>query len=152
MKKVLLIILSIAAFVGGFIIFYPSRPAEQKTPAANQTSQETSTQNWPSKIDEQGRVSVKITPQVLDGAQWKFEIVFDTHSGSLDDDLLQVVLLVDAKGNTYQPTAWEGAGPGGHHREGILIFNAVIPTPPSVELKIRNVGEVLERSFKWSTE
>lgn len=152
MKKSIITILSVLAFIGGFLIFYQSRPAELKTPVANQASQETSARNWPSKTDDQGPVSIKVTPQALSGAQWKFDIVFDTHSGSLDDDPLQVAVLVDDKGNTYEPTVWEGPGPGDHHREGILVFNAIVPAPPYVELKVRDVGGITERLFKWSLE
>ena len=56
---------------------------------------------------------------------------------------------MDDKGNTYQSTMWEGSGPGGHHREGILVFNEINPTPAYIELKIKNVGGVPERLFKW---
>ena len=105
-----------------------------------------------SKTDEQGQVSVKVTPQALSGTQWKFQIVFDAHSGSLDDDPLQVSVLVDDKGNTNQPTVWDGQGPGGHHREGVLIFNVSNPALSFITLKIRNVGGVPDRSFKWNIE
>ena len=153
MKKFVITILSLAAFLGGFLIFYQSRPVGQNTPAVNQTDQQTNnSQKWETKTDEQLPVTVKATPIEL-GANtqtWKFQIVFDTHSGSLDDDLLQIAVLADDAGREYRPIAWEGAGPGGHHREGVLIFNAISPTPPVAELKIRSVGGVPERSFSWS--
>ncbi len=104
---------------------------------------------WQTKSDEQGPVSIKITPQILSGTQWKFNVVFDTHSVDLSDDPLQIAELVDEQGTTYKPIMWQGAGPGGHHREGILIFSAISPTPTVVELKIKNVGGITERSFKW---
>jgi len=153
MKSRILIILSIVVFLGGFFIFYQNRPAGQNTPSANQMGQQAnSSQKWETKTDDQGQVSIKVTPQALNGSQWKFQIVFDTHSGSLDDDPLLVAVLVDGKGNTYQPTAWEGPGPGGHHREGILVFNDVVLESPYVELKVMEVGGITERLFKWSLE
>lgn len=107
--------------------------------------------NWETQTNEELPVTIKVTPIELGkGAEtWKFEIVLNTHSGSLDDDLLTAAYLMDDKGNTYQPTTWEGPGPGGHHREGVLVFEAVYPAPPFIELKIKNVGGISERSFKW---
>lgn len=101
------------------------------------------------KTDNQGQVTVKITPQNLSGAEWKFEIVLDTHSIDLNQDLMQVIELIDEQGKIHKPIAWEGAIPGGHHREGVLIFQPINPKPASVELKIKGVGGVLERSLKW---
>jgi len=109
---------------------------------------------WEMKTDEQPPVTVKVTPIEFGNNTnaWRFALVFDTHSGSLDDDVLAVAALADDRGNIYKPTAWEGSGPGGHHREGVLIFNAVSPLPLSAELKIQGVGGVPERSFKWNIE
>jgi len=109
---------------------------------------------WETQADDQLPVTIKVTPIEFGKSVniWKFDIAFDTHTGSLDDDLLRVVTLSDDKGNVYQPISWEGPGPGGHHREGILIFNAVIPAPSYVELKIKKVGGVPKRSFKWNME
>ncbi|MDO8474303.1 MAG: hypothetical protein Q7S62_02065 [bacterium] len=109
-------------------------------------------EQWETKTDDQPPVTVTVTPLEFgaDAQIWKFALVFDTHSGSLDDDPLAVVSLVDNKDNTYEPTAWEGPGPGGHHREGILFFEAVNPMPSYAELKIKNVGGIPERLFTWS--
>ena len=116
-----------------------------------QQSVNTVQDNWETKTDEQPPLIVKVTPVELgtDTASWRFNIIFDTHSGSLDDDMLAVATLADDKNTAYQPTAWEGPRPGGHHREGMLVFEAINPIPAFVELKIRNVGGVPERLFKW---
>ena len=153
MKNSILAIVFLIVIIGGFLILYQNRSAEQSTPVTGQENQQTdTTQKWESQTDEQGQISVTVTPQTLSGAQWKFRIVFDTHSGNLDDDPLQVTVLVDNKGNTYQATAWEGQGPGDHHREGVLIFNVSNPALSFITLKIRNVGGVPDRSFKWNIE
>ena len=116
----------------------------------------TSPQQWETKTDERPPVAIKVTPIELGtgkGVQeWKFDIVFDTHSGRLDEDLMQIATLVDDKGNIYTPTAWDGAEPGGHHREGMLVFGPINQFPQSIELKIRDVGGIPERSFKWNIE
>lgn len=99
-----------------------------------------------------GPVSVAVTPQsVEEGASsWNFDITLNTHSEELSEDLIAVSQLIDDQGKSYKPTAWEGAPPGGHHREGILKFNLISPRPKSIELKIKNVGGIPERSFKWN--
>lgn len=107
---------------------------------------------WETQTDEQPPVTIKITPIDLGGSAkiWRFDVVFDTHSGSLDDDLMEIAVLADDKGKSYRPIAWEGSVPGGHHREGALVFNAINPAPSYAELKIKNVGGIPERSFKWN--
>lgn len=107
--------------------------------------------NWETKTDDRLPVAITVTPiELAKGAKiWKFQITLDTHSGSLDDDLLTVVSLVDDTGNIYRPTAWEGPGPGGHHREGVLQFTSLSPAPPAITLKINDVGGITERAFTW---
>jgi len=130
---------------------------EQQSNAEQQTEQltdEVEQKQWEAKIDEQPSVTIKITPVELgENVQlWKFQVVLDTHSGSLDDDLLEIASLTDDGGSVYYPISWEGPGPGGHHREGVLVFDAVNPVPSFVELKIKKVGGVPERSFKWNIQ
>ena len=133
-------------------LFYVWFSRDQKLEPSNdkETAQQLLEQ-WETKTDEQLPVTIAVTPIELgkDAKTWKFDVAFTTHSGSLDDDPVKIAFLVDDKGNTYQSTMWEGSGPGGHHREGILVFNAINPTPAYIELKIKNVGGVPERLFKW---
>ena len=57
-------------------------------------------------------VTVKITPRALDGALWTFDVVLDTHTQTLSDDLEKTVILV-ADGNTTPASAkWQGDPPG----------------------------------------
>lgn len=98
-----------------------------------------------------GGVTVVVTPQNLAaGAKsWDFKVVLDTHSGDLNDDLVKTATLLDDKGGRYVPVQWEGAGPGGHHREGTLKFNPVAPAPAAIELRIQRADEPAPRSFRW---
>ena len=140
------------AFVFLIYVFFVIFQDRTKSGAENtQTNQEPTILQWETKTDEQPPIIIKVTPVEFGKhfQTWKFRVVFDTHSGSLDDDLLRVVVLADDNGNDYRPTAWEGAGAGGHHREGTLLFEAINPIPLYVELKIKNVGGIAERSFKW---
>ena len=98
-----------------------------------------------------GGVTVAVTPQNLAASarSWDFKVVLDTHSGELNDDLVKTAALIGDKGTRYAPVKWEGAGPGGHHREGTLRFNAIAPRPGSVELQIQRPGESKPRLFRW---
>jgi len=103
------------------------------------------------QTNEEGPVKVKVTPiDVSRDAQiWQFNIVLDTHSVELDYDLTKVASLFDDQGREYKAVSWEGPGPGGHHIDGNLIFNAVLPLPKEIEIRILNVGDVAIRSFIW---
>jgi hypothetical protein len=98
-----------------------------------------------------GGVTVDVTPQNLAASakSWDFKVVLDTHAGDLNDDLVKTATFLDDKGGRHVPVKWEGAGPGGHHREGVLTFKPVSPTPATVELQIKRVGEANPRSFRW---
>jgi hypothetical protein len=97
-------------------------------------------------------VTVKVTPKdVAPGsATWVFAIVLDTHSQDLSDDLVKSSSLLDARGGRQAPIAWEGAPPGGHHREGVLRFKGLGPAPGAFELQIRRAGESAARVFRWN--
>ncbi|OHC74955.1 MAG: hypothetical protein A3G18_01365 [Rhodospirillales bacterium RIFCSPLOWO2_12_FULL_58_28] len=101
--------------------------------------------------NREGRVTVKVTPQMLSASAklWQFQVVLDTHSVALDQDMLAVAVLVDSAGGEHKPAAWDGDPPGGHHRQGLLTFKPTAPVPSTVLLKIRTVGGVVERSFTW---
>jgi hypothetical protein len=96
-------------------------------------------------------VTVKVTPQNVagDAKMWSFAIVLDTHSAALNDDLVKSSLLIDSTGGRFTPVAWDGAPPGGHHREGVLRFKPVSPQPQSIEIQITRNGEDTPRSFRW---
>jgi hypothetical protein len=72
-----------------------------------------------------------------------------TGSVNLTDDMAKLSILRDDAGKAYKPTAWEGAGPGGHHREGKLKFAAMTTQPKYVELVIKDLAKVFERTFRW---
>ena len=96
--------------------------------------------------------NVTVDAQLLDfqiGQPLVFEVAMNTHSVDLIDDMIKVSILRDDAGKAYRPTAWEGAEPGGHHREGKLKFAAMTTKPKYVELVIRDVAKVPERAFRW---
>jgi hypothetical protein len=103
--------------------------------------------------DEAG-VLVVVTPKALGPGvtAWEFNVVMDTHTKPLNDDLAKVAVLVDGASRRYVPVAWQGDPPGGHHRKGVLQFSASAEMPKSVELQINGVGGVATRTFRWAIE
>ena len=95
-------------------------------------------------------VTVTITPMDLGSTETlKFKVVLDTHSQELSDDLIKTALLVDSAGTRYLPVAWEGAAPGGHHREGVLVFPSINAASTDIELRLQRTGEAAPRVFRW---
>ena len=109
----------------------------------------------PARASTENGVTVRVTPGNLaprEAKTWEFKIVLDTHSQDLGDDLVKSAVLVDGQGRQYRPTGWDGAAPGGHHREGVLRFDALSPPPRAIELQIRRPGEARPRAFRWELE
>jgi hypothetical protein len=100
-----------------------------------------------------GGVAAKVTylnPKSNDDP--RFQVVLDTHSVALDGyDLKAISLLRDDTGNTYLPNAVENKG-SGHHREVILTFPKVSPEAKRLEIVIKDVAGVKERTFRWNLE
>ena len=106
-------------------------------------------EGFPVSTSSQYGVIIKITPRTLTGTAWEFDVVFDTHSQDLKDDLLKSATLVAGSVAPSLPVGWQGDPPGGHHRKGVLRFNAVAPFTGSIELRIARPGEPAARSFRW---
>ncbi len=147
MNKTLTIFILMLAFVGGFLLFY--RPKSASIPTQD-VSPVSNIQQWETKTDEQANVTVVITPLDLstESAEWKFDVVMNTHSVELDQDIVKAATLIDNPGEEYKPLRWEGAEPGGHHREGTLVFAPIKPYPQHLSLIIKGIGGK-DRSFAW---
>ena len=96
-------------------------------------------------------VTVKVSAKSVGqpGSPSEFAVVLDTHSADLSDDLAQSATLTTDDGRTFKPTGWLGAPPGGHHREGVLVFDVPTPRPGVIELRIDRPGESAPRTFRW---
>lgn len=155
MNKTTIIILLAIILIGSFFIFYKNRPVEQNTSVAGQINQQTNTkQKLVPKVDDQASVTVTVTPVDIssESKEWKFNINMITHSVELDQDMIKSAVLVDDQGKEYIPINWEGPNPGGHHITGTLVFNTINPRPTYLELKIKYVGGIPNRLFKWNFE
>jgi len=100
-----------------------------------------------------GGVTVKVTyvnPQATDDV--RFQVVLDTHSVNLDGyDLKNLSLLRDGTGKTYEVTKTENKG-SGHHREITIAFSKPSPEAKRLELVIKDIAGVKERTFHWKLE
>jgi len=100
-----------------------------------------------------GGVTVKVTylnPRASDDV--RFEVILDTHSANLDGyDLKNLSLLRDEAGKTYEVTKTENKG-SGHHREINIVFSKPSAEAKRLELVIKDVAGVKERTFRWNLE
>jgi hypothetical protein len=100
-----------------------------------------------------GGVTVKVT--MLDSktnGDLRFQVVLDTHSVNLDAyDFKTIAVLRDDNAKSYSPTAVENKG-SGHHREAVLSFPKPSPETKRVELLIKDVAGVKERTFQWELQ
>lgn len=125
---------------------------------AAETVQASVTSYWVERvpqIDNQGAVSIEITPLNLDnpGQTLDFQAVLNTHSVDLSMDLASLATLETDTGHTVQALSWDGSL-GGHHVQGTLSFPSVIDGVSLLEgaskmtLTLVNV-DAPERVFVW---
>ena len=145
--KILLIFLLVLIISG--ILFVLN---QTKNRGINKVSTATEKNIYSAQISSDEEIDVETTPSVSsDKKTWSFQITLTTHSGSLDEDLVELTTLESNDGEMLKPLNWEGSPPGGHHREGNLIFPPFSKIPKSVTLTIQGVGDV-ERTFTWNVE
>ena len=93
-------------------------------------------------------VAVQVTPVDLNAAErLVFDVDFETHTVELNFDPKDISYI---RGETEQETpalAWNGPGPGGHHRSGQLVFSAI--SGKEIVVIIKNVAGAPERIFKF---
>ncbi|HJW89740.1 MAG TPA: hypothetical protein VJ436_03765 [Anaerolineales bacterium] len=108
-----------------------------------------------SRYDEQGAISVTVTPISLEvlGESLEFDVVLDTHSVDLGMDLAPLATLGTDSGMKVQALKWD-AQPGGHHVQGTLVFPASVDGKPLLDgvsqltMTIKEL-DATERVFTW---
>lgn len=91
------------------------------------------------RSSDAGGVKVVVTPKVLGPAAkvWEFEVVMDTHTKPLNENLAEVAVLVDDAGRRHTPTAWQGDPPAkafsGSPRPQRCLSCSSCRSPASVE-------------------
>ena len=101
--------------------------------------------------NEAGSVTITVLPRIAESTdRWEFAITLDTHSVELSQDIAAISVLRDDTAGTYAPLVWEGNPPGGHHREGTLVFAPITPLPQTITLDIRDGADEKARTFRWA--
>lgn len=141
---IVLVIVVVLNNLGGL----PGLNKEETPQQPNQQQENISKKgDFASKTDDQGEVSVKVSPKGLEvGKEAVFEVVLDTHFVPLDFDLTKISKLTDDQGNVYQPISWSG-GSGGHHLSGTLSFPQ-LPQTKFVEFSLSEINKI-DRNFRW---
>ncbi len=94
------------------------------------------------------KITATLQPLTSAAKTWDIEVVMETHTKALDDDMSRsAVLMVDGK--RLMPPSWQGDPPGGHHRKGVLSFQPGTAPPAALELQIRLANDPAPRSFRW---
>jgi hypothetical protein len=104
-----------------------------------------------SRTNDGGGVRVVVTPRPHTAAAttWDFDVALDTHTKPLTEDLAAASSLVDDQGRTIPAQSWSGDPPGGHHRKGVLQFLTPANNPAAFEVRVKGVGGVDVRTFRW---
>lgn len=126
-------------------------PPDQARSAPAESAQDQSAPTFATQSNSEKAVVVDVTPLNLasGGTTLEFEVAFNTHSVDLSFDPAAISVLRDSAGREYPAVAWDGSGPGGHHRSGVLRFQMPEPADAVVEVVIQDVAGVPERVFRW---
>ncbi len=99
-----------------------------------------------------GGVTATVTYLAQTDHESRFSVVLDTHAVNLDGyDLRTLSVLRDDTGLSMQPTGVENKG-SGHHREIILTFPRPSVDRKWLELMLKDIAGVKERTFRWNRE
>jgi hypothetical protein len=145
--------LSLLLFSLSFFVLYDGGPQSNAVTATATSSPETMPQTvipkiLPSITLVQDGIEFILTPVFSPEGQVAFDMLINTHSGSLNFDLVEISTLSDGRGNIYAPLSWNGSPPGGHHRSGTLTFQSVDKSG-TLTLVITSVG-TKDRVFSWN--
>lgn len=153
------LLLFIALFLSACAGAPSAGPIEQQAPDIQpQVVDEAVTAKGETLVDEQGAVTVSVTPLNLgkEPAELTFEVALNTHSVELSMDLADLASLRTDTGLTLTAAAWD-APRGGHHVTGVLTFAApednldILKDATSIVLTIENL-DASERTFTWNIQ
>jgi hypothetical protein len=134
----------------GAVVFGLTTKPKQKLSTTTSAKAESSDQSstLASQTKTMGSVEVEVTPaSIVSGKGIVFELSLDTHSVELNYDYTQIAVLTDDRGNSYQPTQWNG-GSSGHHLQGELIFEPLSENPNQLTLTLEGIDNKSE-AFTW---
>ncbi len=154
-KRTRTIALALLMAVAGLLLWMIWNNTKRARPSPSPSG--TSSSNAAVQTNEGGQVTIKVTWQGRNAGPI-FTVEMDTHTVNLDSyDLRQLAVLRTDQGQEIRPSGWN-APTGGHHRTGTLTFPATTasgtpvigPQTRTLELIIRNVSGIPERSFRWT--
>jgi hypothetical protein len=133
----------------------PQSPVVSPTESAPQPVSDTNASADLTRSDQQGSVSIEVTPLNLNtpADQLEFDVALSTHSVDLSMDLATLSTLTTDTGIAIQSTLWD-APRGGHHVNGKLIFPStqngklILEGATKLTLTIVNV-DTPSRIFEW---
>lgn len=99
-----------------------------------------------SRTQKAGEVTVEANLRQVDETGAAATVAFDTHAVELDLDVAAGATLT-VGGTTWPTKAWDGDGPGGHHREGELRFATGGSLGGEAVLTITGLSEPV--TFRW---
>ena len=149
MKKMITIIALVIILIALLGIIFK----QKNTNAPNEQSEipiqtQTNPKALGPKEDNQGEVTVKVTPLELSGGRdMVFSVSLNTHSVSLSSSFKDNSFVVDNNNNIYKPKSWDGEE-AGHHLNGKLIFAPLLKSAKEITFTIKGIGEK-DRIFKW---
>ncbi len=107
-----------------------------------------------SKLSQQvagGGVTVTATLLKDQAEATAIKLALNTHSVDLNGyQFEKMATLHDDGGRTYPLLAVESVSGGGHHREAVLRFGKLSQGAKTVELVVKDLAGVPERTFRWS--
>lgn len=136
--------------------FVSSEETEASLPSGSLGSSSLMPTNGLVQSNTGGRVTIDVEWMGTENGLLTFAVAMNTHSVDLDSyDLGELAVLRDDTGREYPPVSWDSA-PGGHHRQGTLIFSIpdslIQGETKYLELFIRDVAMVNERVLKWELD
>jgi hypothetical protein len=157
MKRSLLLVFVLGAVVVALAGYAVQRAMTAQPAAKPETSTSGSppaAEVFPTETSDAGQVTVAVTPLNLGRPEvpLQFQVALNTHSVALDYDLAQLAVLRTDGGNEVTAVRWDG-GRGGHHVSGTLSFLPIdLQGARWVEVLIRGVANVPERTFRWDLQ
>ena len=103
----------------------------------------------PTRTATAGPVEVRVTPRAIDAAGARFSVELDNHEIDLTGDYAAASALT-VGGQAWSSARWSGAGPGGHHRSGTLMFTSGGPAAGQVELRLGGMPSPV--TLRWTIQ
>lgn len=101
-----------------------------------------------------GPVEVRVTPRRMDSTRAVFALDLDNHQVELTGDYTAGTTLT-VTNQRWDTAAWDGDGPGGHHRTGTLTFRptaAGASQVPSGAVVLRIGGLPAPVELRWQLD